>query len=336
MLDAMLDVTSEAAPLIEVRGLTKVFSGSGALFGRQSRGVHALSDVSFDVRAGEVLAMVGESGSGKTTVGRLLLRLVEPSGGAIRFDGQDLLALSKRDLRAFRRRMQIVFQDPFSSLNPYATVGACLSEVLTINAPELSADDRRRRVEELLSLVGLLPVHASRFPHEFSGGQRQRIAIARALAARPEFIIADEPVSALDVSIQAQIINLLQDLQAEFKLTMLFISHDLAVVRHVANRVAVLYLGRIVEIAPTRALFARPLHPYSAALLAAAPKPVPGARRGREALLRGDMPSPMAPPQGCAFHTRCPFKLPVCLAERPPLLEVQPGHSRACHRGDIL
>jgi peptide/nickel transport system ATP-binding protein len=297
--------------------------------------VRAVEDVSFSIGRGEVLALVGESGSGKSTTGRLVLRLLEPTAGSVRFDGVDLLGLGAREMRAFRRRMQIVFQDPFSSLNPHLRVADMLEEAMVIHGLEPDGAARRARVEELLATVGLRPEYGQRFPHEFSGGQRQRLAIARALAVRPEFIVADEPVSALDVSIQAQIVNLLDDLQRRFGIALLFIAHDLAVVRHVATRVAVMYLGRIVEIGDAESVFASPSHPYTRALISAIPVPDPDARRER-ILLGGEIPSPMAPPSGCVFRTRCPHATEACAREVPALETRAPGHMSACLRAAEL
>ncbi|MCS6891632.1 MAG: dipeptide ABC transporter ATP-binding protein [Rhodovarius sp.] len=294
--------------------------------------VRAVDGVSLQVARGETLALVGESGCGKSTTARLVLRLIEPTRGRLRFDGEELTGLPPAQLRRFRRRAQIIFQDPYASLNPRLRVGQTIMEPMEVHGLGSPAE-RRARMEELLRLVGLAPYHAQRYPHEFSGGQRQRIGIARALAVQPELVVCDEPVSALDVSIQAQVVNLLKDLQARFGLSYLFIAHDLAVVRHMADRVAVMYLGRIVELAEKRALFAAPRHPYTRALLAAIPHPDP-ARRGRVTPLGGDPPSPINPPSGCRFHPRCPFATEICRREEPPLSEG--AHQVACHHADTL
>ncbi len=318
-----------SAPLLEVRGLVKRFPLRRGVFGRVGGEVRAVDGVSFAVESGEVLGLVGESGCGKTTTGRCVLRLVEPTAGEIRFEGEDITHLPRRRLRPLRRRMQIIFQDPFSSLNPRLSAGSMLSEPLVLHGIARGAR-ARDRVAELLEMVGLSPEHARRYPHEFSGGQRQRLGVARALAVEPRLIVADEPVSALDVSIRAQILNLLQDLQRRLGLAYLFIAHDLAVVQHISDRVAVMYLGRIVELAPADRLYAAPRHPYTAALLSAIP--VAGAEppRGR-IVLQGDVPSPLHPPAGCRFHPRCPLARERCRSEEPDLLEVAPGHFSACH-----
>lgn len=319
-----------AEPLLSVRGLTKHFPIKHGVFSRQTGAVRAVDGVSFDVAAGETLALVGESGCGKSTTGRAILRLIEPTSGSVRFDGEDVIALDSRDLRKLRRRLQIVFQDPFSSLNPRMSVGAIVREGLTIHhLAEGEAADRR--VKQLLEEVGLRPEYASRYPHEFSGGQRQRVGIARALSVEPQFIVCDEPVSALDVSVQAQVVNLLQDLQRDRGLSYLFIAHDLSIVEHIADRVAVMYLGHIVELAPVAAMFARPIMPYTQALLSAVPAPEPGVKRER-ILLAGDVPSPSNPPSGCVFHPRCqhPARDASCAVIVPPLEEKAPGHWAAC------
>jgi len=321
----------KAEPLLSVRDLAVHFPG-GRSVRRAREEVRAVDGVSFDLWRGETLALVGESGCGKSTTARAILRLVRPTAGEVRFGGRDLAHLDRLGLRSFRRRAQIVFQDPFGSLNPRLSVGSMLDEVLTVH--DLGGPDRRRRVTELLERVGLRPDHVDRYPHEFSGGQRQRIGIARALAVEPELLVLDEPVSALDVSVQAQVINLLVDLQRDLGLTYLFIGHDLTVVEHVADRVAVMYLGRIVETAETRALFRAPRHPYTHALLSAVPRPDP---RGREArkrvVLPGDVPSPVDPPAGCPFHPRCPnaLKDAVCVGVYPATEGGDDGHAVACH-----
>jgi oligopeptide/dipeptide ABC transporter ATP-binding protein len=304
-------------PLLRVEHLVKHFRG----------GIRAVDDVSFEVYPGETLALVGESGCGKSTTGRLVLRLLEPTSGRIWFDAREISAIGEREMRPLRREMQVIFQDPYGSLNPRMTVGDMLTEPLFLHG--LAKGRPKQRVEELLNLVGLAPEHTNRYPHEFSGGQRQRIGIARALAVEPRLIVCDEPVSALDVSVQAQVINLLQDLQRRLGLAYMFIAHDLAVVRHIATRVAVMYLGKIVELADKRALFSEARHPYSRALLASVPAPDPAAVRART-VLQGDVPSPYAPPAGCRFHTRCPYARERCRAEEPALASAH-GHATACH-----
>jgi oligopeptide transport system ATP-binding protein len=312
------------APLLSVRGLTKHFPAAG---GKQ---VKAVDGISFDLAPGETLALVGESGCGKSTTGRMLLRLTEPTAGSIDFDGVNLLGLGRRALRQRRRELQIVFQDPYTSLSPRMRVEDIIAEPLDVHRLYATPTARRDRVIELLRLVGLDEIHLRRHPLEFSGGQRQRIAIARALAPEPRLIVADEPVSALDVSIQSQVVNLLQDLQEKFGVAYVFISHDLAVVRHIANRVAVMYLGRLVEVGDTDALFDAPHHPYTQALLSSAPMPNPERKRSR-IVLQGDVPSPANVPGGCHFHPRCPVAKPVCRETVPPLKEIRPGQSAACH-----
>ncbi len=325
----MIDPDGASASLLQVDRLSKSFPVRGGVFGLTSRQIHAVSSVSFALKRGEVLGLVGESGSGKSTLGRAVLRLIEPSGGKVRFDGTDVTALGPDGLRRLRRRMQIVFQDPYASLDPRKTVRRTLAEALAIHGMDLSD----ARLTETLERVGLGAPHLSRYPHEFSGGQRQRIGIARALSVGPEFVVADEPVSALDVSIQAQIINLMADLKSELNLAMLFIGHDLGVIEHVSDRVMVLYLGRTMEIAPVDRIYASPRHPYTQALLSAAPQ-LHGRKTGR-IILKGEQPSPAAPPSGCVFRTRCPYALPACAETIPPLLEVEPGHHNACIREDI-
>ncbi len=328
-------MSENATPLINVNNLKKWFPIRGGILSRTVGYVKAVNDVSFYVNRGEVLGLVGESGSGKTTVGRTILRLIEPTEGEVVFDGTDVVALSKAELRPFRRRMQIIFQDPFASLNPRMTVGDIIAEPLIIHRLVRTPQERTERVAELLKLVGLSPDHMRRYPHEFSGGQRQRIGIARALAVDPDFIVADEPVSALDVSIQAQVVNLLQDLKDELGLTLLFIAHDLAVVEYVSDRIAVMYLGKIMEMAPAKELYTNPQHPYTEALLSAVPVPDPTIKRER-IVLEGDIPSPINPPSGCVFRTRCRYAIPECAETVPELREVSPGHFKACIRDDIF
>jgi len=319
-----------AVPLLEVSGLRKYFPVRKGLLQRISGHVKAVDDVSFHVAAGETLGLVGESGCGKTTAGRSALRLIEPSAGTIRFDGQDVRAAGAGALRALRRHMQIIFQDPYASLNPRLSVADIVGEGLKVHRLVSSRAELQERVAELLRRVRLDPAYVNRYPHEFSGGQRQRIGIARALSLSPRFIVCDEAVSALDVSIQAQIINLLMDLRDELSLSYLFIAHDLSVVQHISDRVAVMYLGKIVEIAPTAALFGQPRHPYTQALLSAVPRADPGRRRQR-IVLQGDVPSPLAPPAGCPFHTRCPAVMERCRSEAPPWRTAGTGHRYTCH-----
>jgi oligopeptide/dipeptide ABC transporter ATP-binding protein len=319
--------------LLEVRSLVKHFPITrGIIFQKQIAAVHAVDDVSFDVLRGESLGIVGETGSGKSTTARLIMRLLEPTSGTIRFDGQDITAFPRRKFKPYRRQMQMIFQDPYSSLNPRKTVGAIIAQPFAIHGLEEGKGQRRRAVQELMEKVGLNPEHYNRYPHEFSGGQRQRIGVARALALRPKLIIADEPVSALDVSIQAQILNLLRDLQKELGLTLVLIAHDLSVVRHMCDRVAVMYLGKIVELADNDALYNHPRHPYTGALLSAVPVPDPelAAHRKRE-VPSGDVPSPTNPPSACRFHPRCPKAQEVCAQVEPPLEPKGQGTIAACH-----
>ena len=314
--------------LLEIRNLRKYFPIHGGVFSRVIANVKAVDDISFEIGRGEVVGLVGESGSGKTTAGRAILRLIEPTSGEIRFDGTDVTKLGKSQLREYRKEMQIIFQDPFASLNPRMTVGDIIGEALQIhNLARGKA--REERVVELLEKTGLAAAHMRRYPHEFSGGQRQRIGIARALAVDPQFIVADEPVSALDVSIQAQVVNLLQDLKEELGLTLLFIAHDLGVVEYISDKVIVMYLGKIMEVAPAKELYSNPVHPYTEALLSAVPIPDPTLNRER-VILEGDIPSPINPPSGCVFRTRCPIAVEDCKHIDPPLEEVTPGHFKAC------
>ncbi|QPC84370.1 dipeptide ABC transporter ATP-binding protein [Phototrophicus methaneseepsis] len=322
-------------PILKVRNLKKHFPiSSGFILQRQVGAVKAVDGVSFDVMRGETLGLVGESGCGKSTTGRTVLQLYRPTEGTVEYEGKDLTSLKGSELRAMRKEMQIIFQDPFASLNPRMTVGSIVSEPLQIHNLYPNKKERQQYVEALLERVGLNPYFINRYPHEFSGGQRQRIGIARALALRPSFIVADEPISALDVSIQAQVVNLMEELQSELGLTYLFIAHDLSMVRHICDRVAVMYLGKIVEIGPTAAVYDNPLHPYTQALLSAVPEPDPSKEANRRRIIiRGDLPSPANPPTGCNFNSRCPVAFDLCYHEPdPPLIEHTPGHWAACHR----
>ena len=324
-----------AAPLLEVDELRTWFELRRGVFSRQRGHVKAVDGVSFTLKQGEVLGLVGESGSGKTTVGRTILRLIEPTSGAIRFEGKDIAHLHPAELKAFRRRAQPIFQDPFASLDPRMRVEQIVAEPLAVHGLVANAEDRRAQVAEMLTQVGLAADHMTRYPHEFSGGQRQRIGIARALAVKPELVVADEPVSALDVSIQAQVVNLLRELQQRLGLALLFIAHDLAVVEYISDRILVMYLGKVMELAPADELCRKPKHPYTEALLSAVPVPDPD-RRGKRIVLQGDIPSPIAPPSGCVFRTRCPYAIAACAGEVPDLREVSPGHFKACIRDDVL
>ncbi|KMZ41642.1 MULTISPECIES: dipeptide ABC transporter ATP-binding protein [Bacillales] len=318
-----------AEDLLIVKNLKKYYPITGGVLGGEVGVVKAVDDVSFTVKSGETLGLVGESGCGKSTTGRSLLRLIEPTSGEINFDGTDVMSLSTDAMRKMRRDMQIVFQDPFASLNPRHNIEKILEEPLIVHGLG-SSTERKKRVQEMLEIVGLSSYHASRYPHQFSGGQRQRIGIARALMLKPKLIVADEPVSALDVSIQSQVLNLMQDLQREFGLTYLFIAHDLSVVRHISDRVGVMYLGRIVELTTSSQLYSNPLHPYTKALLSAVPSPDPDAVRER-VILQGDVPSPAKPPSGCTFHTRCPHVTEECRTVRPEFADTGDGHFVACH-----
>jgi len=324
-----------AEPLLRVKNLVKYFPIKGGLFSREVARVHAVDGISFEINAGETLGLVGESGCGKSTTGRCILRLIEPTSGEVWFEGKNVTTMDKRSLRALRRDLQIIFQDPYASLNPRMTVGSIVGEALIIHKLAKSRREREEKVAHLLETVGLHADHMRRYPHEFSGGQRQRIGIARALAVSPKLIVCDEPVSALDVSIQAQVINLLEDLQKQFNLTYLFIAHDLSVVEHISTRVAVMYLGKIVEVALANDLYSNPRHPYTEALLSAVPIPDPEVKRQR-ILLEGDVPSPIRPPAGCHFHTRCRIRqvTGICQDQEPPLKQGVSGHWVACHFRD--
>jgi oligopeptide transport system ATP-binding protein len=318
-----------AQPLLQVKNLKKYFPIKGGIFSKTVGHVQAVDDISFDLYPGETVGLVGESGCGKSTAARTILRLIEPTGGEVFFEGQDILKLGKKPMRTLRRQMQIIFQDPYASLNPRMTVASIVGEPLEIHKIA-KGRAKEERVANILEKVGLRPEHMRRYPHEFSGGQRQRIGIARALALNPKLIIGDEPVSALDVSIQAQVINLLEDLQREFNLTYLIIAHDLSVVEHISDRVAVMYLGKIVELATDRELYENPSHPYTEALLSAVPRPDPSIKKQR-IILPGDVPSPINPPSGCRFHTRCLYAKADCKTVEPPLQDIGDGHYVACH-----
>ena len=324
-----LTESTENQDLIQIKNLVTYFPVRSGLLQRTVAWVQAVDDVSFNIRAGETLGLVGESGCGKTTVGRSILRLVEPTSGSVIFDGKDVLALRRKELKDIRRDMQIIFQDPYASLDPRVPIGESVMEGLNIHKIG-TRHERRDLMIETLRKVGLEDYHARRYPHEFSGGQRQRIGIARALALRPRFIICDEPVSALDVSIQSQVLNILKDLQADFNLTYLFIAHNLSVVEHISERVAVMYLGKIVEVTTRETLFKMPLHPYTQALMSAIPIADPTLKRQRT-ILKGDVPSPLHPPKGCRFHPRCPVAREICSIDEPALREIRPGHQVACH-----
>ncbi|MCI6375912.1 MAG: ATP-binding cassette domain-containing protein [Clostridiales bacterium] len=317
-------------PIVEVKGLKMYFPVGRTITGKPRRLLKAVDDVSFTIDKGQTFGLVGESGCGKTTIGRCLVRLYQPTDGQILFDGQDIARLSEKELAPYRRRMQMIFQDPYASLNPRMTVASIIAEPLLHT--DMSRADRDARVRELVDLVGLKPDHMQRYPHEFSGGQRQRVGIARALASSPEFIVCDEPISALDVSIQAQVINTLEELQERFGLSYLFVSHDLSMVRHISHEVGVMYLGCMVERAPVQELYAHMLHPYTKALMSAVPIPDPDLAAASERIhLTGDVPTPIDPPSGCRFRARCPYATERCAVERPELREVSPGHFVACH-----
>ncbi|MGD1993553.1 MAG: dipeptide ABC transporter ATP-binding protein [Anaerolineae bacterium] len=326
-------MSAEQVSLVQVRGLKKHFPiTQGVIFQREIGAIKAVDGVSFDIYKGETLGLVGETGCGKTTVGRTMLQLYEPTDGEVRFDGVDLVHLGGSDLRRIRRRMQMIFQDPYASLNPRMTVGSIVAEPLEVHRVA-TGRKKRERVQDLLKMVGLNPYFVNRYPHEFSGGQRQRIGIARALALNPDLIVCDEPISSLDVSIQAQVVNLLEELQEKMGLTYLFIAHDLSMVRHISSRMAVMYLGKIVELTDRDEIYLNPLHPYTQALMSAVPVPDPDVEEQRKrVILEGDIPSPANPPKGCNFNTRCPVVMDVCYEEDPEYLEAKPGHWVACHR----
>ena len=321
-----------AEPLLHVENLCKEFTADSSVFSKEKKSVKAVDNISFDIYPGETFGLVGESGCGKSTTGRCIMRLTNPTGGKVVFDGKDVATMSKAELKHMRRDMQFIFQDPYASLNPRMTIGEIVSEPLVIHGEMNSKEERINYVRELLDIVGLNPEHINRYPHEFSGGQRQRVGIARAFALKPKLIICDEPVSALDVSIQAQVLNLLKDLQKQYGTAYLFIAHDLSVVQHISDRVAVMYLGNMMEVSDWKTLYAQPHHPYTQSLLSAVPVPDPDVQHSRKRIiLKGDPPSPINPPSGCRFHTRCPIACEKCSQERPELREVADGHFCACH-----
>ena len=321
-----------AEPLLHVENLCKEFTADSSVFSKEKKSVKAVDNISFDIYPGETFGLVGESGCGKSTTGRCIMRLTNPTGGKVVFDGKDVATMNKAELKHMRRDMQFIFQDPYASLNPRMTIGEIVSEPLVIHGEMNSKEERINYVRELLDIVGLNPEHINRYPHEFSGGQRQRVGIARAFALKPKLIICDEPVSALDVSIQAQVLNLLKDLQKQYGTAYLFIAHDLSVVQHISDRVAVMYLGNMMEVSDWKTLYAEPHHPYTQSLLSAVPVPDPDVQHSRKRIiLKGDPPSPINPPSGCRFHTRCPIACEKCSQERPELREVAEGHFCACH-----